>query len=463
VYDTYGNRALLSTSSDPGTGLAHIMEIPTTSVGSVPFNASTNRWNFSGALYDNGQSGGPGNLTNVQADSNNLFSATYDAENRQVSTSGKVAGVTTTVNYTYDGDGRRIIKNVAGGSTTTYVYDATGNLTAEYSSATNPHTGTLYLTSDHLGSTRLITTPVVPFGVTVASPTSRSDYLAFGQEIPNTTAWNRASYVVDSSQTLKFTSKERDAETGLDFFGARYFSSAQGRFTGPDKPLVDQQPSAPQSWNLYSYVRNNPLRFVDQDGQACRTSTGSNGETIIQDADGNGCAALSQPTVVRPDEPPSDLLLAVAIGTQRAQRDICTSAILIGGFAASYASVTLATGTAAGAALTTIGRGTTLLLPKVADLIASAQRAARSGAQTAATRGLQALQKKIDRGNDAYAGLAKTQAQAEAIIQQVLNSTNQTIQQGVSWNGQAYTDVFDGVSGRGVRIIRGQFDTFVNK
>jgi RHS repeat-associated protein len=57
-------------------------------------------------------------------------------------------------------------------------------------------------------------------------------------------------------------------ETGLDYFGARYFSGAQGRFTSPDKPFADQHPSDPQSWNLYSYTRNNPLRFVDLDGHA---------------------------------------------------------------------------------------------------------------------------------------------------------------------------------------------------
>jgi len=66
-----------------------------------------------------------------------------------------------------------------------------------------------------------------------------------------------------------FTSKERDAETGLDFFGARYMSSAQGRFTSPDEPLEDQDPSDPQSWNLFGYVRNNPLRFTDADGRTC--------------------------------------------------------------------------------------------------------------------------------------------------------------------------------------------------
>ena len=272
--------------------------------------------------------------------------------------------------------------------------------------------------------------------------------------------WTNFDYDV---QVAKFTSKERDAETGLDFFGARYMSSAQGRFTSPDTPLVDQQPSAPQSWNLYAYVRNNPLRFFDPDGQTCRTSTGANGEQIVQDTDGNGCAALSQPTVVRPAEPPSDLLLAVAVGTQRAQRDISTSAILIGSFAVSYASVTAATGVAVGAELTTIGRGTTLLLPKLADVLASSQRAARAGAQAAATKGLQALQKKVDRGDAAYAGLPKTQAQAEAIIQQVFSSTKQVVQQGVNRAGQAYTDVFDGGSGRGVRVVNGEFDTLVNK
>jgi RHS repeat-associated protein len=45
---------------------------------------------------------------------------------------------------------------------------------------------------------------------------------------------------VRRSPEVKFTGKERDAETGLDYFGARYFSGAQGRFTSPDLPLIDQ-------------------------------------------------------------------------------------------------------------------------------------------------------------------------------------------------------------------------------
>ncbi|MBN1567287.1 MAG: RHS repeat-associated core domain-containing protein [Acidobacteria bacterium] len=64
-----------------------------------------------------------------------------------------------------------------------------------------------------------------------------------------------------------FPGKERDAETGLDYFGARYYSGAQGRFVSPDAPFADQNPENPQSWNLYAYTRNNPLMYVDQVGR----------------------------------------------------------------------------------------------------------------------------------------------------------------------------------------------------
>src|SRR5438093_995902 len=53
------------------------------------------------------------------------------------------------------------------------------------------------------------------------------------------------------------------AGTGLDYFGARYFSGAQGRFTSPDPLLSSGRPWDPQSWNRYSYVLNNPLRYTD--------------------------------------------------------------------------------------------------------------------------------------------------------------------------------------------------------
>jgi RHS repeat-associated protein len=65
----------------------------------------------------------------------------------------------------------------------------------------------------------------------------------------------------------QFAGYERDSETGLDFAGARYFSAVQGRFTSADNFLNDTQAVDPSSWNLYAYVRNNPLRYTDPTGE----------------------------------------------------------------------------------------------------------------------------------------------------------------------------------------------------
>jgi RHS repeat-associated protein len=73
-----------------------------------------------------------------------------------------------------------------------------------------------------------------------------------------------------------FTGKERDTESGNDYFEARYYSSAMGRFMSPDwsakeEPVPCATMDDPQSLNLYSYVRNNPLIRVDADGHCCDT------------------------------------------------------------------------------------------------------------------------------------------------------------------------------------------------
>ena len=139
-----------------------------------------------------------------------------------------------------------------------------------------PYTGTEYLIPDHLGSSRLA---INGQGQVVR----RYDFLPFGEELKAGLGGRGADYepstytypTTPDDVTRKFTGKDRDWETGLDFFGARYMSSAQGRFTSPDSLFADQRPGFPESWNLYSYVRNNALVSVDRDGRAqCEAQAG---------------------------------------------------------------------------------------------------------------------------------------------------------------------------------------------
>jgi len=72
------------------------------------------------------------------------------------------------------------------------------------------------------------------------------------------------------STGTQFTGKERDQESGLDWFESRYYSGAQGRFTSPDSGNLGVHLSDPQTWNMYAYVRNNPLKYVDPNGTDVR-------------------------------------------------------------------------------------------------------------------------------------------------------------------------------------------------
>ena len=79
----------------------------------------------------------------------------------------------------------------------------------------------------------------------------------------------------DEGRRSRSTGKERDLETGLDYFVARYMSSAQGRFISADYSLAPQSVpfadlSDPQTLNLYSYVRNSPLSHTDPSGHCLR-------------------------------------------------------------------------------------------------------------------------------------------------------------------------------------------------
>jgi RHS repeat-associated protein len=176
--------------------------------------------------------------------------------------------------YDYDGEGRRVRHQhqtwngsaFVTASYTLYVYDAFGKLAAEYGAEkTNADCTTCYFTTDALGSTRLVTDQN-------GNAKARFDYLPFGQELgtlngrANVLCGAASCYSQTGASTQKFTGKERDAETGLDYFLARYNAAAQGRFTSPDPLLNSGRPSDPQSWNRYAYASNNPLRYTDPTG-----------------------------------------------------------------------------------------------------------------------------------------------------------------------------------------------------
>src|SRR6185437_386183 len=121
-----------------------------------------------------------------------------------------------------------------------YVY-LQSSLIAQYQNST-----TYFMQSDQLGSTRLMT------GADGSGQQSW-DYLPFGELLQGVLSTNHL-----------FTGKERDAESGLDNFGARYDASSMGRFMSVDEG--DLHIENPQSFNRYAYTLNNPLVYVDPDG-----------------------------------------------------------------------------------------------------------------------------------------------------------------------------------------------------
>ena len=122
-----------------------------------------------------------------------------------------------------------------------------------------------WLVSDQLGTPRMI------FDLSGSlAGVSRHDYLPFGGDLSAGGRTTSLGYGATDGARQKFTSKERDIETGLDYFLARYYSNVQGRFTSvdPDNYQARRDLTDPQSWNAYSYVNNNPLTRTDPNGKA---------------------------------------------------------------------------------------------------------------------------------------------------------------------------------------------------
>ena len=249
-----------------------------------------------------------GNVTN---DGQNDYA--YDGEGRLCAAYNIL--LTRLTDYVYDADGLRVAKGSVGGLSTpsspmnAAVYcnlETTGNfsLSAQYllnaagdqvtevdgagSNLVWAHTdiwtgGSLDATYDPKGLHFHLKDPLGTLRVQVAAGggaaggTEQTCFsLPFGDAL---NCVDTALATADDASGLHFTGKERDAESGNDYFGARYYASSMGRFMSPDwsakvEPVPYAKLDDPQSLNLYAYVDNNPTTRFDPDGHVCKDAEG---------------------------------------------------------------------------------------------------------------------------------------------------------------------------------------------
>lgn len=209
VIDRYGNREFDAANT---TTLGSC----TQAVCNPDINTANNRFS-SGQGYAYDQNG------SVTQDAEGKRFA-YDTENHQ--TKFFAAGNNSNdpdATYSYDGDGRRI-KKVTATETTVFVYNASGQLVAEYSTQTATTPQTSYLTTDHLGSPRVTTDQ---FGAV----TARKDNSAFGEETISAKRQSALGYTAATGDELRkgYTGYEKDSESSLDFAQARYYKPTPTR------------------------------------------------------------------------------------------------------------------------------------------------------------------------------------------------------------------------------------------
>lgn len=292
-YDSFGNRLAQTSSAtaySSSNGGANSCPI-----GSGPsWGASYNSNNqISGGLYAYDAAG------NISADSTTGNSYLYDAEGRLCAMQQTIDGTTEMIGYIYNAEGVRVAKgtlssfscNTSNGFTATTVYvlgpsgdqmtEMTNNagswqwkhtnvfapgLSATYDTDLTGQTeGQVYFhLSDWLGTRRQQTDYA-------GNPLLNFTELPYGDGL-NTIPVSTTD--AGDATEHHFTGKERDTESGNDYFEARYYSSATGRFISPDwsakeEPVPYAVLDDPQSLNLYTYVRNNPLARTDPDGHCC--------------------------------------------------------------------------------------------------------------------------------------------------------------------------------------------------
>lgn len=268
-------------------------------LGNFVTKSDVGAYSYAGAGYAN-----PHAVTSITSTSGAAQAFTYDANGNMTAdgsrllawnTKNELRSVTmgaVTTNFTYDHRGSRVGKT-SPSSSVSYVsgsYEVEANASAgqilrnyisdgsellatlEVSTATLPGstpTNTLFFThTDHLGTSSLVTLGSAANagkGYVPGAITEEFDAYPFGESRANVT---RASL----GTPRKYTGKELDEETGLYYYGARYYAPRIGRFVSADPASMHlKDPRSfinPQGWNSYSYAVNNPMRFTDPTGES---------------------------------------------------------------------------------------------------------------------------------------------------------------------------------------------------
>ena len=237
VYDRFGNR--LQQTNYTGTCMT------------PNYTLQTGKYWISGFSYDlAGDMIGDG-----------IHSYQYDAEGRLASVDSG-----STASYVYDAGGTRV-RRIVGGVAYDDVYDLGGHVISDFlASGGTWNRGEVYAGGMHL-ATYIPSTANTYFVHSDWLGTERVRSGAGGAIYSTWTSYPFGEGSLTSNPSpAHFTGKERDAESGNDYFGARYYSSSMGRFMSPDRTPFGIAPGDPQSWNLYSYARNKPTTAIDVGG-----------------------------------------------------------------------------------------------------------------------------------------------------------------------------------------------------
>ena len=256
----------------------------------MTFNAANNRIAADGLhIYDNNVSGGPGNLT---ADGTHGY--VYDLENRIACVGVDINGncTTTSAYYFYDPQGQRAGKQ-QGQTMEDYVYDLGGHQISAHDASANLLRAELFGGGRHVASWN----PSANYGPLffnhedwLGTHRVRTDSTGTAREWCSDTPYgmNLACSPGDTSP-MHFTGLQYDPETGMSHTLHRQFPMYLGRWLTADPAgLKAVHFEDPQTWNIYAYVRNNPIRLTDPSGLdtflVLYTTGNSEGQAEIQRA-----------------------------------------------------------------------------------------------------------------------------------------------------------------------------------